>query len=106
MNLTPFESEIVDSLLWQIKGFKEGHISERATNRILRASLRRIKHRLVGYSIESISALSTDNDHVVPVKVIIKILMDSSELTKDIIVETLSNFYVSVTIQNMSILLF
>lgn len=53
MNLTPFESEIVDSLLWKIKGFKEGHVSERATNRVLRASLRRVKHRLVGYSFES-----------------------------------------------------
>jgi len=49
MNLTLFENEIIDSLLWQIKGYKDGYVSERATNRILSVSLCRIKHRLIGH---------------------------------------------------------
>lgn len=98
MRLTPFENEVVDSLLWQIKGFKEGYVTERATNRILRASLRRIKHRLVGYSAESAKTSSTDNDHAVPVKIIIKMLMEAPELSKDVAIDLLSRFYISVTI--------
>ena len=98
MNLTSFESEIIDSLLWQIRGFKEGHVSERATNRVLRASLRRVKHRLAGFSAESSNALSTNNDHAVPVKVVVKMLIDTPELTKDAVLEVLNKFYVSVVI--------
>lgn len=98
MNLTPFESEIVDSLLWQIKGFKDGQVSERATNRILRATLRRIKHKVAGHSIESVNASSTNKDHAIPVKVIIKMLMETSELTKESALGILGKFYISVTI--------
>lgn len=98
MKLTPFENEIIDSLLWQVKGFKEGHVTERATNRVLRASLRRVKHRISGYSTESTKAKTTHIDHAVPVKIIIKLLMESPELTKEGILEVLRKFYISVTI--------
>jgi hypothetical protein len=98
MNLTRFESEIVDSLLWQIKGFKDGYVSERATNRILRASLRRIKHRLIGYSEESKKETATDKDHAIPIKVIIQMLMEEPNLSKNVTIEILRQFYISVTI--------
>lgn len=29
MQLTPFENEIIESLIWQIKGYKEGFVSLR-----------------------------------------------------------------------------
>ena len=100
MKLTEFESEIVDSLLWQIQGFKENRVSERATNRILRASIRRIKHRLAGHSVESRNSIEkeNENDHAVPVKVIIQMIMDTPNITKDQVIDILSKFYVSVTI--------
>lgn len=96
MKLTPFESEIVDSLIWQVKGFKTGFVSERATNRVLRASLRRIKHRTVGVSENGTSAQRQAKDHAVPVKVIISTLMEAPVLDRDFVLETLSQFYVSV----------
>lgn len=96
MKLTPFESEIVDSLIWQIKGFKNGYVSERATNRVLRASLRRIKHRIVGASQNGRTAQRQATDHAVPVKVIINMLMTAPELDRDVVLEILKKFYVSV----------
>lgn len=98
MKLTKFEEEIVASLLWQIRGCKEHYVTERATNRVLRASIRRIKLRPAGCSIESMNSIETDNDHAVPVKVIIQYLMDEPSLTKDRVIEILDRFYVSVTI--------
>jgi len=98
MKLTPFENEMIDSLIWQIKGYKEGCVTERATNRTLRASLRRINHRVLGHSVDSIKAQSTHNDHAVPVKIIVAMLMEEPELTKERVLSILGEFYVSVTI--------
>ena len=91
MNLTPFKYEIIDSLLWQIKGFKEGEVSERATNRILRASLRRIKPRLIGCT----KVTATNNDHDVPVKVIVQLLPGTQDLSKISVIDILGKFYTS-----------
>ncbi|MGD8690597.1 MAG: hypothetical protein PVI37_11735 [Gammaproteobacteria bacterium] len=96
MKLTSFESEIVDSLIWQVKGFQSGCVSERATKRVLRASLRRIKHRIVGASRKGITAQRQTRDHAVPVKVIISVLMEAREPDRTFVLSTLNNFYVSV----------
>ena len=98
MELTDFESEIIDSLLWQVKGFKNGHVSERATKRILRASIRRIKSKNIGFSSASENETKNDEDHAVPVKVIIQMIMDSKNIDRASIIEILDKFFVSVTI--------
>jgi len=41
---------------------------------------------------------TTDNDHAIPVKVIIKMLMDKPSLSEKVIIEILRQFYVSVTV--------
>jgi hypothetical protein len=98
MKLTPFEGEVIDSILWQIKGFKEGIVTERATNRILRASIRRIKTTNIGFSLESEKETNNENDHAIPVKVIIKMILDSKNINKESILKVLSKYYVSVVI--------
>lgn len=98
MKLTPFESEIIDSILWQIKGFKNGVVTERATNRILRASIRRIKTTNIGFSLESEKETDNENDHAIPVKIIIEMIMDSKNINKESILQVLSKYYVSVVI--------
>ena len=50
MQFTPFESEILDSILWQVEGFKIGRVIQRATTRILRATIRRTRPRLIARS--------------------------------------------------------
>jgi len=50
MNQTPFESEILDSILWQVEGLRLGRVTRRATTRILRATVRRIRPRLIARS--------------------------------------------------------
>ena len=89
MKLTPFESEVIDSILWQIKGFKEGVVTERATNRILRASIRRIKTTNIGFSLESEKETNNENDHAIPVKIVIKMIIDSKNINKESILKVL-----------------
>lgn len=67
MTLTPFESEILDSILWQVEGFRCGRVTRRATMRILRATIRRIRPRLIARS-QSAALAGRVLDHAVPVR--------------------------------------
>ena len=69
MKLTPFESEIVDSILWQVEGFKRGRVTKRVTTRILRATVRRIRPRLIARS-KAANGHSREKDHAIPVHII------------------------------------
>ncbi|MDQ8205722.1 hypothetical protein [Pelagicoccus sp. SDUM812003] len=92
---TPFESEVVDLAVWLLEGLKKGRTTERATNRILRATLRRIKPKLIGESLESRDSSANDIDHAVPMKVIVSKIHEG-EYTKERIQSILDQFLVSV----------
>lgn len=65
--LTPFELEMLDFILWLLRGYREEAITKRVAIRMLRASLRRIKPPLIGFSIESEESDDNELDHAVPV---------------------------------------
>jgi hypothetical protein len=69
MKLTPFESEILDSILWHVEGFKTGRVSRRATMRILRATIRRVRPRLIARS-QAAESTGRIVDHAIPVLVL------------------------------------
>ena len=98
--MTEFEKEIINSMLWQIKGFCEGHVSERATKRIMRASLRRITAKKLGCSVNAYNLKSgqIDTDHIVPIKVIVEMLMKCNNISKQKILGTLHKYYYTVDI--------
>lgn len=98
MQLTPFEREIIDSLVWQVEGFKCGRVKERATNRILRATLRRIEHRVIASSLEARDVSRPDRDHVVPVKTISDMLKNKDDVSAESFIAILEQFYLSVEI--------
>ena len=95
MNLTPFESEIVDSILWQVEGFKIGRVTERATNRILRATIRRIRPRLIARS-EAANEDSREIDHAVPLKVLCRHILSSPDLDRSKLETILQEWLVTV----------
>lgn len=66
MKLTPFESEILDSILWQVEGFRLARVTGRATTRILRATLRRIKPRIIART-QSAEPGKRERDHAIPI---------------------------------------
>jgi len=81
MQFTPFESEIVDSILWQAEGFKLGRVTKRATNRILRATIRRIRPRVIARS-EAAQADIRELDHAIPVQVLANRILETQNLDR------------------------
>jgi hypothetical protein len=98
IDLTPFEKEVLASVLWQIHGFRLGKVSERVTRRILRATLRRIKPNNIGRSLNSIEATNVEEDHAVPVNTVVDFLLAEPTLDEAKLIEILSRYLVSVTI--------
>jgi len=94
--MTPFETEVLDSILWQLKGYSEQYVTERVTTRILRATFRRIKPRLIGSSLNAINCKKPDLDHAIPLKVIVAKLIEKPFSTKEELVTLLDKFLVSV----------
>ena len=96
MDLTPFESEILDSILWQVEGFKIGRVTQRATTLILRATLRRIQPRLIARS----QAADVDNDrevdHAIPVHVLCGRILETSDLDRSKLETILDEWLVTV----------
>ncbi|WGZ92920.1 MAG: hypothetical protein QJT81_13925 [Candidatus Thiothrix putei] len=78
MQLTPFEEEVLSSILWQLEGYRLGKVTERVTKRILRATLRRIKPKLVARSASVVPSVAVEVGHAVPVNVIVQKIMDSN----------------------------
>jgi hypothetical protein len=81
MHLTPFESEILESMLWQVEGFKIGRVTKRATTRILRATIRRIRPRLIARS-EAAEADNREVDHAIPLQVICSHILSTPDLDR------------------------
>ena len=95
MDLTPFESEILESILWQVEGFKIGRVTQRATARILRATLRRIQPRLIARS----QAADVDNrevDHAIPLHVLCGRILDTPDLDRSKLETILDEWLVTV----------
>jgi hypothetical protein len=95
MDFTPFESEIVDSILWQVEGFKIGRVTKRATNRILRATIRRIRPRLIARS-EAAQANIREHDHAIPVQVLSSRILDTPNLNRQKLETILHEWLVAV----------
>ena len=96
--MSSFEEEIIDSILWQIKGLQTNNVTLRATKRILRASLRRIRATYIGCSTESLTTTKINIDHVVPVKTIVDMILNLSEINKETLLILLNTYYCSAKI--------
>jgi hypothetical protein len=95
MKFTPFESEILDSILWQIEGFKIGRVSRRASTRILRATIRRIRPRLVARS-EATNDTDREIDHAIPVHVLCERLLSITSLDRPQLERIIGEWLVTV----------
>ncbi len=93
MPLTPFESEVLESILWQVEGCKNGRVTERVTTRILRATIRRIKPRLIARSEAAENGKSVV-DHTVPVHTLCKRILDTPDLDRTKLEEILQEWLV------------
>ena len=87
--LTPFEREVIDSIHWQLEGHCSGRVSRRATTRILRATLRRIKPRLAARSIHLPATLPKRAgrdialDHAIPLAVLVDELLSLGAASRE-----------------------
>lgn len=95
MNLTPFESEILDSILWQVEGFRLGRVTRRATTRILRATIRRIRPRLVARS-QSAESGDREIDHAIPVHILCDRIMNTQDLDRTKLTGIVADWLVAV----------
>lgn len=95
MKLTAFESEILDSILWQVEGLKRRKVTPRATMRILRATLRRIRPRLVARS-ESAELADRVIDHAIPVLVVCNRILEAEDLNRNKLEKIVTDWLVTV----------
>jgi hypothetical protein len=95
MKLTSFESEILDSILWQVEGFRLGRVTRRATTRILRATFRRIKPRLVARS-QSVVRGDCELDHAIPLRVICDHILSADDLDRSKLEKIVTEWLVTV----------
>jgi hypothetical protein len=79
--LTSFESEILDSILSQVEAYRHGRVTRRATTRILRATLRRIRPRLIARS-QSAKAGDCERDHAIPLRVVSDRILSADDLDR------------------------
>jgi hypothetical protein len=95
MRLTPFESEILDSILWQVEGFKSDRVTRRATMRFLRATVRRMRPRLIARSQATESA-DRVIDHAIPVLVFCEHLLTVEGLDRSKLEKIVTDWLVTV----------
>jgi len=95
MKLTPFESEILDSILWQVEGFRRGRVTRRATIRILRATIRRIRPRVIARSRSAESGLG-ELDHAIPVRLVCDRILNTKGLSRSKLQQIVAEWLVTV----------
>jgi hypothetical protein len=95
---TPFEQEVTDIIAWLLRGLETKAVSLRATNRILRASLRRIQPITFGRSLQAIEEGGGDLDHAIPLSVIVSIIHKEKISSKKDIEDLLDRFLINVKI--------
>jgi hypothetical protein len=97
MKLTPFEAEIVDSILWQLEGLRLGRVKEKATRRILRATIRRIAPREITRSI-AVGDEKGHCDHAIPVNCICDRILKTRPISRAKLLRILEEWNVCVQI--------
>jgi hypothetical protein len=95
MKLTPFESEVLDSILWQVEGYKLGRVTPRVTTRILRATIRRIRPRLIARS-QSAGPEDRELDHAIPLHVLCDRILNTEELDRSKLQKIVADWLVTV----------
>ena len=95
MTLTPFESEILDSILWQVEGFRRGRVTRRVTTRILRATFRRIRPRLVARS-KSVDSGRRELDHAIPLRIVCDRILSTDDLDRIKLQKIVADWLVAV----------
>jgi hypothetical protein len=95
---TPFEQEIMDIIAWLLRGLETKAVSLRATNRILRASLRRIQPITIGRSLQATEEGESDLDHAIPLSEIVSIIHKEKISSKNDIEDLLNRFLINVKI--------
>lgn len=92
---TKFESAVIDLVVWLLEGLKGKKIKPSAANRILRATIRKIKPRIIGESKSSKKSSKRVGDHAVPLKVIVSKLRKAGPL-KERVESILDRYLVKV----------
>jgi hypothetical protein len=92
---TPFEEEIIDSILWQVEGNKCGRVKDAATKRILRATLRRIRPQLIARTL-SLESGKREIDHAIPLRFVCERILRAENLSKSELLKIITEWLVSV----------
>lgn len=95
MKLSPFASELLDSILVQVENFHNGRVTRRVTTRILRVTMRRLDARLIGRSC-NLGSNRGEFDHAVPLAVITERILSTPHLDRSALVSIFSQWLVSV----------
>ena len=81
MKFTPFESEVLESILRQVEGLKIGRVTKRVTTRILRATIRRIRARVIARSVAAHEDTG-EIDHAIPVHLLRNRILSTPDLNR------------------------
>src|SRR5437773_9341977 len=81
MKFTPFESEVLESILWQVERLRIGRVTKRVTTRILRATIRRIRPRVIACSVAAHED-TAEIDHAIPVHVLCNRILSTPDLNR------------------------
>src|SRR5205085_4897453 len=88
---------------WQLKGYRDLHVPESATRRMLRACLenRRMSAPVVGRSVRLAPADKGELDHVIPRSVIVDALLQLKEPSEHVVQELLERLLVCAELTNV-----
>src|SRR6266571_4461137 len=95
MKFTPFESEVLESILWQVEGLRIGRVTKRVTTRILRATIRRIRPRVIARSVAAHEDAG-EIDHAIPVHVLCNRILSTPDLDRKTLEMILHEWLVAV----------
>src|SRR6266516_1317235 len=95
MKFTPFESEVLESILWQVGGLRIGRVTNRVTTRILRATIRRIRPRVIACSV-AVHEDTAEIDHAIPVHVLCDRILTTPDLNRKTLEMILHEWLVAV----------
>jgi len=95
MKFTPFESEVLESILWQVEGLRIGRVTKRVTTRILRATIRRIRPHVIARSV-AVHEDAGEIDHAIPIHVLCNRILSTPDLNRKTLEMILHEWLVAV----------
>ena len=95
LKFTPFESEVLESILWQVEGLRIGRVTKRVATRILRATIRRIRPRVIACSVAAHED-TAEIDHAIPVHVLCNRILSTPDLNRKTLKKILHEWLVAV----------